>query len=85
MRVDGAAGVDVRVDERGEGDRSLETFVEAEADLGEEGEVGAEAGEDDDLVDRVEAAAVLGDQDQAAVGVALDGLGAKPGGRAGVA
>ena len=67
MRVDGAAGVLVGVDQRGEGDRGLEALVEAEAELVEEGEVGAEAGEDDDLVDRVEAAAVLADEDQLVV------------------
>ena len=72
MRVDGAAGVLVGVDQRGQLDGGLEALVEAEAQLGEEGQVGAEAGQDDDLVDRVQAAAVLADQDQAAVAVALD-------------
>ncbi|GCB51296.1 arsenate reductase [Streptomyces sp. NL15-2K] len=46
---------------------------------------GAEAGQDDDLVDRVEAAAVLADEHQPAVGVALDGVGAEAGDRVGVA
>ena len=53
--VDGAAGVLVGVDQRSEGDRGLEAVVEAEADLGEEGEVRAEPGQHDHLVDRVEA------------------------------
>ncbi len=85
VRVDGAAGVLVGVDERGQSGGCLEALVEAEAELGQEGQVGAEAGEDDDLVDRVEAAAVLADEDRAAVGGALDGVGAEAGDRVGVA
>jgi hypothetical protein len=68
----------VGVDQRGQGDRGLEALVEAQAQLVEDAEVGAEAGEQDHFVDRVQAAPVLADQDQAAVGVALDRLGAKP-------
>lgn len=81
VRVDGAAGVLVGVDQRGQGDGRLEALVEAQTQLFEEGQVGAEAGQHDHLVDRVQAATVLADQDQAAVGVALDRLGAKAGDR----
>src|SRR5690606_39545745 len=50
----------------------------------QEGQVGAEAGQHDHLVHRVEAAAVLGHQDDAAVGGAFDRLGAEAGDRVGV-
>ncbi len=81
VRVDGAAGVLVRVDQRRELDRRLETLVEPEAQLVQEGQVGAEAGQHDHLVDRVQTAAVLADQDQAAVVRPLDRLGAEAGDR----
>lgn len=84
VRVDGAAGMLVGVDQRGEVHRGLEAFVEAEADLGEEREVGAEAGQHDDLVDGVQAAAVLSDQHQAAVAVPFHRLGSETGDRVGV-
>ncbi|CAM5542343.1 hypothetical protein SNARM312S_06032 [Streptomyces narbonensis] len=50
----------------------------------EEREVGAEAGEDDDLVDRVEPAAVLRDQDEL-LAVALERGGPEAGDGVGVA
>lgn len=46
--------------------------------LVEEGQVGTETGEDDDLLDRVQAAAVLGDQDQS-LSFALDCVRAEAG------
>ena len=52
VRVDGAAGVDVGVDERGQRDRGLEAVVEAQSQLGQDRVVGAEPGEADDLVER---------------------------------
>ncbi len=79
--VDGAAGVLVGIDQRSELDRGLEALVEPEAQLVEEGQVGAEAGQHDDFVDRVQAAAVLADQDQTAVVRPLDRLGAEAGDR----
>ena len=51
VRVDGAAGVDVGVDERRQLDRRLEPGVEVEAQLGSDAMVGAEAGQPDDLVE----------------------------------
>ncbi len=77
--VDGAAGVLVGVDQRRESEGGLEAFVEAEAEFVQEGQVGAEAGQHDHLVHRIQAAAVLADQDQAAVVVPLEGVGAEAG------
>jgi hypothetical protein len=53
---------------RGEGARCGQSWVEVEADLGQERQVGAQPGQGDDLVDRVAAAAVVADEDQAVAG-----------------
>lgn len=79
--VDRPARVLVRVDERGEGGRRLEAFVEAQAEFAQEGQVRAETGQHDHLVHRVQAAPVLTGQDHTALGVPLDGLGAETGDR----
>ena len=51
----GAAAVEVGVDQRGQGCRRLHCRVEPEAQLGEGGKIGAQAGGDDNLVHRVKA------------------------------
>ena len=72
-----AAGVVVRVDLVGQDARRPERGVQVEADLGEEPEVGAEAGDHDDLVDVDDVLAVGRADAQAAVGLGGDGLGAE--------
>ena len=62
MRIDSAARVDVGVDEGGERDGRLESGIETEAQLGHDRVVGAEAGQPDDLVEPLDAPAVLADQ-----------------------
>ncbi|MDH6134831.1 hypothetical protein P3T37_004240 [Kitasatospora sp. MAA4] len=75
----------VGVDQRGQLKRGLEAVVGAEPQLGEEGQIGAQAGQDDDLVQVLGAGAVLGDQGELAVGGPFDGGGAGAGERGGVA
>lgn len=79
VRVDGAAGVLVGVDQRRERDRRLEAFVQAEAQFGQEGQVRAQAGQHDHLVHRLQTPPVVPDHDQPVVAVSLDRVGAEPG------
>ncbi|GGF34504.1 hypothetical protein GCM10010922_07100 [Microbacterium sorbitolivorans] len=68
----------VRVDLRGDLRRGLQAHVEVETDLGEEGQVGSQAGGDEDPSSRPEASAVLRDE-HGLVAVDDDLLGAEPG------
>ena len=68
VRVDGAAGVHVGVDQRCELRRRRQDRVEVETDLGQPGQVGSEPGDDDDLVDRPDRASVDAGQGQPPVG-----------------
>ncbi|MEV7217041.1 HEAT repeat domain-containing protein [Kitasatospora cineracea] len=83
--VDGAAGALAGVDQRGKRDHGLETVVQGEAQFGEEGQVAAQAGQDDGLVRIFSAGAVLSDQRQRVVGGRFDGGGAEASERGGVA
>jgi hypothetical protein len=60
VRRDGSAGVDIGVDQRGELARRLQDGIQVETDLGQQGQVGPEAGQDNHLVDVVEDLAALG-------------------------
>ena len=51
VRRHGAAGMEVRIDERRESRRCLDCRIELDAQLAQEGEVGPEAGRDDDAID----------------------------------
>ena len=51
MWRDGAAGMEVRVDQRRQRRRRLDGRIERDAQLGEERKVGTEAGGDDDAVE----------------------------------
>lgn len=62
---------------------SLEALAETEAQLVQEGEVGAQAGEDDALVDRLKTPAVCTDEGRP-VGTLLGDGGAEAGDRVGV-
>ena len=80
VRVDGAAGVHVRVDQRRQLDRGLQHRIQAEADFREPGQVGPESGEHHHPIDVVDAGAGVGDQRHpAAVAVGFDGGGAESG------
>ena len=67
VRVDRAAGVHVRVDQRGQRARGLQHRVQVEAHLGQQRQVRPEPGHRDDLVDRVEPSPVHRHQHQPAV------------------
>src|SRR5829696_1945011 len=77
VRVDGAARVHVRVDERCELGGGRQHGVEVETDLAQPPEVGAEPGDHDDLVDALDAAAVAPDDRQLSLGPVGDVRGAE--------
>src|SRR5918993_5948987 len=59
MRRHRSAGVQVRVDERSEGPRALEPWIDVPPEFPREGQVRTLAGRDHDPVDRVELACTL--------------------------